>query len=95
MAFHVYILKCSDGSFYTGHTDNLERRLFEHQQKVHGSCYTASRLPVKLVFQECFPSREEALASEMQIKGWSRKKKQALIDHNWELISKLAKPPKK
>ena len=95
MPFHVYILKCSDGSFYTGHTDNLERRLFEHQQKVHGSCYAASRLPVQLVFQEYFPSREEALASEMQIKGWSRKKKQALIDHNWGLISKLAKPSKK
>ena len=63
MAFYVYILKCSDNSFYTGHTDNLERRLFEHQQKVQGSCYTASRLPVQLVFQECFPSREEALAS--------------------------------
>ncbi|WP_283788532.1 GIY-YIG nuclease family protein [Bermanella sp. WJH001] len=95
MAFYVYILKCSDGSFYTGHTDNLDKRIYEHQYKVHGSCYTASRLPIQLVFQESFRTREDALASEMQIKGWGRKKKQALIEQDWDLISKLAKPLKK
>jgi len=59
MSFWVYILRCSDGSYYTGHTDNLEKRIGMHKSgEISG--YTTSRLPVKLVFSEDFPSREEA-----------------------------------
>jgi putative endonuclease len=90
LSFWVYILRCSDGSYYTGHTDNLEKRLAEHES---GACdnYTSTRLPVTLSFSQALPSRIEALASERQIKGWSRKKKEALIRGDWEEISRLAK----
>ena len=74
MGFWVYILRCSDGSYYTGHTDNLEDRVNQHQVGSF-SGYTTTRRPVKLVFaQEC-PTRDEAFAAERQVKGWSRKKK--------------------
>ena len=69
--FFGYILQCSDGSFYTGHTDDLEKRVYEHQTQLH-DCYTSKRLPVDLVFYKNFSSRDEAIAAERQIKGWSR-----------------------
>ncbi|HVP05597.1 MAG TPA: GIY-YIG nuclease family protein [Dehalococcoidia bacterium] len=78
MTFYVYILHCSDGSFYVGHTDNLEARLIAHRRRVFCG-YTAKRLPVRLVYQDTFPTREEAFAAERQIKGWSRAKKLSLI----------------
>ena len=90
--FWVYILKCADGSYYTGHTDNLERRVAQHHSGEIPSCYTFTRRPVKLAFtQEC-SSREEALMAELRIKGWSRAKKAALINGDWEQVSRLAKP---
>ncbi len=68
MNFWVYILRCADESYYTGHTDNLEKRVAEHQVgEVPG--YTFSRRPVTLVYSEVFTTREEALASERRIKG--------------------------
>lgn len=88
--FWVYILQCSDGSNYTGHTDNLESRLASHQAgEIPG--YTSSRLPVKLVFTQTMLTREEALNAERQIKGWSRAKKEAMMRGDWEEVSKLAK----
>jgi predicted GIY-YIG superfamily endonuclease len=90
MGFWVYILLCSDGSYYTGHTDDLEKRLAMHSSgEVKG--YTAKRLPVKLVFSEELSSRVDALIAERRIKGWSRKKKEALIKGDWEEISRLAR----
>ncbi len=87
--FYLYILKCSDGSYYTGHTDDLGKRLAEHGE---GYCeYTAKRLPVELVFSDEFTTREDAFGRERQIKGWSRKKKEALIEGNWDKLKKLAK----
>ncbi len=90
MGFWTYMLHCADRSFYVGHTDNLEKRIAEHQ---HGrdEGYTSTRLPVKLVWSEEFPSRSEALQTERQMKGWSRAKKLALIRGDWELISRLAR----
>ena len=92
--FYVYILKCNDGSFYTGHTENIEKRLIQHQQAFFSNCYTAQRLPISLEYQASFESREQALIIERQVKGWSRKKKQALINNNWQEISLLSKPRK-
>ncbi len=88
--FRVYILRCADGSYYTGHTDNLEARIGLHQS---GECdgYTASRLPVELLWSQECSTREEALFAEMQIKGWSRKKKEALMSGDWDEVSRLAK----
>ena len=92
--FWVYILKCLDNSYYTGHTDNLENRLMQHHHKVYPTCYTAIRLPVQWVFSQEFATREEALASEGQIKGWSCKKKEAFIKGDWETMSIHAKRSK-
>ena len=93
MSFWVYILCCADNSYYTGHTDDLEKRIAEHQSgAIEG--YTSTRLPVKLVFSEHFPTREEALSCEQQIKGWSRNKKEALMRGNWQEITRLARGDK-
>ena len=89
--FWVYVLRCADNSYYVGHTDNLESRFKQHCLKIYPMCYTATRLPVKLVFSQEFATRCEALASERQIKGWSRKKKEALIKSDWNEISTQAK----
>ena len=88
--FYVYILKCSDGSYYTGHTDDLERRVAEHMSGIFET-YTASRLPIELVFNQAFESREEAFNIERRIKGWTRRKKEALIANNMDLLIKYAK----
>jgi predicted GIY-YIG superfamily endonuclease len=89
MGFWVYILRCADNSYYTGHTDNLDKRVVEHQTgEIEG--YTSTRLPVTLVFAEEFPTREEALACERQIKGWSRGKKEAMMRGDWAEVSRLA-----
>jgi len=90
MSFWVYILRCADGSYYTGHTDNLEERIAKHRTgETEG--YTSTRLPVRLVFSEQFVTREEALTCELQIKGWSRKKKEALMRRDWAEVSRLAR----
>ena len=90
MSFWVYILRCADGSYYTGHTDNLEVRIAKHKTgEIEG--YTSTRLPVQLVFSEQFATREEALTCELQIKGWSRKKKEALMRADWAEVSRLAR----
>ena len=89
MAFYAYILRCSDGSYYVGHTDDIEYRLAQHQQGTLGG-YTAKRRPVELVWTDMFPSRDDAFFAERKLKGWSRAKKEALIVGDWALISQLA-----
>jgi predicted GIY-YIG superfamily endonuclease len=90
MPFWTYMLHCDDRSFYVGHTDNLEARISAHSSgAVRG--YTASRLPVALVWSEQFPTRLEALAMERRIKGWTRAKKMALIRDDGGEISRLGK----
>ncbi len=91
MSFWVYILRCSDGSYYTGHTDDLEKRIGEHQTGAIPSCYTFKRRPLQLVFSQACAIREEALAAEQQIKGWGRKKKEAMMRGDWAEVSRLAK----
>jgi tRNA(Arg) A34 adenosine deaminase TadA/predicted GIY-YIG superfamily endonuclease len=90
MSFWVYILKCSDGSFYTGHTDDLQRRIAQHEAGEIGGCYTHTCGPVTLIFSQDFPDRESALESETQIKRWSRAKKQALADGDWTTLQELS-----
>jgi tRNA/rRNA methyltransferase len=86
MDFFVYMLRCGDGSFYVGHTDDLERRFAEHEHGVFPEGHTASRLPVTLVFSASMPTREEAIVREMQLKNWSRKKKEALISGDYDAV---------
>ena len=86
----IYILKCSDNSYYTGSTFDLEKRLAEHQEGIGGD-YTKRRRPVRVVYYEEFSIRDEAFQRERQIKGWNRKKKEALIREDWEEITRLSK----
>lgn len=85
----VYILECSDGSFYTGSTINIKQRLNEHNNG-QGANHTKKRLPVKLVFLEEFDRIDDAFNREKQIQGWSRNKKIALINRDFEKLPKLA-----
>lgn len=73
--FSVYILRCNDSSFYTGHADNSKMWLHNHHNRVFPNCYSATRLPVKLSYTTQLTIRMEALSFEQQIKGWSRKRK--------------------
>ena len=90
MAFWAYMLQCSDGTYYTGHTDDLDLRMAQHAGG-QSSGYTASRLPVALVWSGDFTTRYEALSAERQIKGWSKAKKEALIRGEWPAIQRLAR----
>ena len=89
MSYYVYILRCADGSYYTGHTDQIEARLTPHQTGLI-SGYTYTRRPVQLAFVDQFDSRQAAFERERQIKGWSRAKKEALIESNWNKLRQLA-----
>jgi putative endonuclease len=86
----VYILLCNDNSYYTGITNNLERRIQEHENGTDPSSYTCKRLPVKLVFHELFTDVNQAIAFEKQIKGWKRLKKEAVINGDWHLLPELS-----
>ena len=90
MAFHAYLLRCNDGSYYAGHTDDLEQRFAQHSTGALGG-YTAKRLPVVLVWADSFMTRDEAFAAERKLKGWERAKKEALIAGDWALVSQLAR----
>jgi predicted GIY-YIG superfamily endonuclease/proteasome lid subunit RPN8/RPN11 len=90
MSFWAYMLHCRGGTFYVGHTDDLERRMAQHVSGAFRG-FTRDNLPVELVWSEYFGTREEARLAEKRIKGWSRKKKLALIRGDWEAISRLAK----
>lgn len=90
MSFWVYMVQCKDGSYYIGHTEDIELRLAQHNNGYFKG-YTSSRLPIKLVWSDEFPTREEALDREKQIKGWSRAKKEALIRGDWNEIKALSK----
>ena len=89
--YYVYILKCSDNSYYTGVTNNVDKRFEEHQLGINPNAYTFSRRPVELVFCKKFKDIKLAIAFEKQVKSWSRKKKEALIVGNWEALHELAK----
>ncbi|MBD3360066.1 MAG: GIY-YIG nuclease family protein [Candidatus Buchananbacteria bacterium] len=89
--YWTYIVKCSDDSYYTGVTNNIERREWEHNNDKDPSHYTYSRRPVKLVYCEDFNDVNYAIDREKQIKGWSRKKKEALIEQNYKNLVKYSK----
>ncbi len=88
-SFWVYILECSDGSYYSGHTDDLAKRVDQHQSGSLGG-FTHNRRPVKLVYQQEFSTRDDAFAAECKIKGWSRKKKEAMMRGDWKEVSRLS-----
>lgn len=89
MAGYMYILKCSDGSYYTGSTVDLETRLGQHQSG-EGANFTNKRLPVELVYFEEYSRIDEAFYREKQVQGWNRKKKESLINGTVEDLHLLA-----
>ena len=92
MGAFVYMLRCSDKSYYVGSAtgDDLSKRVAEHQSGVY-SGYTSSRRPVELVWSEHFDRITDAIAAERKIKGWSRAKKQALVKGDWRSIESLSR----
>lgn len=86
----MHILKCRDGSYYTGSTRDLQRRLWQHSNG-EGANFTKKRLPVELVYYEEYPRIDHAFYREKQIQGWMRKKKEALIEGNSVKLPELAK----
>jgi tRNA/rRNA methyltransferase len=93
MTFWAYVVRCADDSYYAGHTDNLERRIGQHNLgEISG--YTQTRRPVTLMWCQDFGSRQEALAAEFQVKGWSRRKKEALAREDWADLHDAAIPPR-
>ena len=88
---YIYILLCSDGTYYTGITSNLDKRVEEHQAGKHFGSYTFNRLPVELVYYCHFMDIEQAIVFEKKIKKWSQSKKLALIEDRFEDLPNLAK----
>ena len=88
---YLYIVRCRDGTLYTGVTNNLEKRLLEHNMGVNPEAYTFKRRPVELVYYEMFQNYNLAFEVETRIKKWSRAKKEALINENWDRLIELSK----
>ncbi|MBY0478895.1 MAG: GIY-YIG nuclease family protein [Chitinophagaceae bacterium] len=88
--YYVYIIECKDGSFYTGLTNDLIRRFNEHCDGMYPSCYTFKRRPLLLKYYETIPFLLEATQRELQLKGWSRAKKIALVENNFHKLTLLA-----
>ena len=93
--YWVYLLKCSDSAYYIGMTDNLELRFSQYQTGFDPKSYTASRRPVKLMWAQEFASHDEAFRCERQVKGWSRAKKEALVNNDWDEIHGIVKRERK
>lgn len=89
--FYVYILKCADESYYVGMTNNIEKRINEHQTGKYPGSYTYERRPIELVFYETFTDPDTAYMFEQKIKKWSRAKKLALIEENYHKLPELSK----
>lgn len=89
-SYYVYIVKCTDQSFYTGITNNIGRLLYGHNHGINPDCYTYKRRPVQLMFVQDFTNPKDAITAEKQIKGWSRKKKEALFQDDWNKIHELS-----
>ena len=88
---YVYILKCSDNAYYTGLTSDLTKRITDHNSGKFKGSYTSTRLPIELMFYAEFTDINFAIEKEKQIKKWSKAKKEALINNQFELLPNLAK----
>jgi putative endonuclease len=87
---YVYILKCADGSYYVGLTNDPDKRLEQHNKGTKKSTYTYSRRPIEMIYHETYWNFKDAVAREKQIKGWSKKKKEALIAENYEKLKEFS-----
>ncbi|MEX2286343.1 MAG: GIY-YIG nuclease family protein [Planctomycetaceae bacterium] len=88
--YFVYIIRCSDGSYYVGHSTDVTERVAAHNSG-RGAVWTSSRTPVVLVYEEPFPTEAAAVARERQLKRWTQAKKQALVDGNLARLKELSR----
>lgn len=88
--YYVYILQCADGSYYVGITNDLDRRVNEHNEGLDKKAYTYRRRPVELAYREIFTEVLHAIAWEKRLKGWSHAKKKAIINGEWDVLPELA-----
>ena len=93
MPFYVYILECSDGTYHTGHTDDLDRRMAQHGTG-EGCAYTSRRRPLKLLWATDCQTREQAFELEKQLQGWSRAKKEAMMRGDFDALPGLSRSTK-
>jgi putative endonuclease len=91
--YYVYMLRCIDGTFYVGVTNDIERRFAQHCDGYSETCYTHTRRPLRLVYADEFSRPNDAIAFEKQLKGWSHKKKRAFAERDWPLLKRLAAGP--
>lgn len=89
--YFVYILQCADNSFYIGLTNNIKRRVLEHSTGYYPNSYTSKRLPIELLYREIYACPYKAREREIQLKGWSRVKKIALIENDFDALPGLSK----
>ncbi|PHS09790.1 MAG: hypothetical protein COA88_04255 [Kordia sp.] len=88
--YYIYILKCSDELLYTGVTNDISRRFDEHQRGLNKKCFTYSRRPLILIFHQEFNKIEQAISFEKKIKKWSKQKKLALANKNYDMLQVLS-----
>jgi putative endonuclease len=88
--YFVYIIECKGSFYYVGITNNLEERLWQHNEGINKNCFTYKRRPVVLKYFEQFSDVTQAIAREKQLKGWGRKKKEALFNENYDLLKELS-----
>ena len=88
--FYVYMLRCFDGTFYVGVTNDVERRFAEHCAGTNPTSYTHRRRPLRLVYTGEFDEPDDAIAFEKKLKGWSHKKKRAFAERDWALLKRLS-----
>ena len=88
--YYVYILKCSDNSYYTGITNNLDKRFSEHKLGKYKDCYAFKQRPLELVFNQEFNDVLQSIYFEKKIKKWTRLKKEALINNDWNMLQILS-----
>ena len=93
--YYTYILQCSDLSYYVGVTNDLDRRISEHNNDENRSSYTFSRRPVVIKYYEHFMDINQAIAREKQLKGWGRKKKESLFEQDFLKLVELSKSKSK
>ena len=90
-SYYIYIIQCSDDSYYVGVSNDVEKRFYEHQEGLISGCYTHKRRPLKLMYVEESSDVLAAISREKQIKGWTRKKKEALIEGDSEKLIELSR----
>ena len=92
--YYVYMLRCFDGSFYVGVTNDIVRRFGQHCSGWDPKCYTHMRRPLRLIYADEFSQIQDAIAFEKRLKGWTHKKKRAFADRDWPLLKSLALGPR-